>query len=893
MKSEFSRDERIIVSDQNEKEKRYWLRQMSGDPVKSFFPYDHYRFYQNEEDRGTAVFPFQWTGEFFTRLMEAGAGSPYKIHIILAAGLVLLLEKYTGNRDIVISTPIYKPDIDAKFVNTVLPLRIRLDTLTTFKDLLKVLGKTIVGASEHQNFPMDVLLERIHLPLREDEPSLPDTALFVHGIHHPEHIRSVNPKTLFSFSLTADAVRGEVEYPPGLYDRSTMETIAAELEHLLYKGVSHLDAPLPGGGIGAPGKTGNRVTLNGLDISLEEIETPLQAHEDIHRAAVIIHPDSHRLCAYFVSQKEPAAPELRDYLARELPPYLIPADFIQLEEMPLSPGGAVDRETLNRAPVKIKTRRPVPTDSVEEKLVEIWSEILEVEKDHIRTDDDFSRLSGQSLQAIMMSTKIHREFEVSIAIPVIFELSTIVSLAEYIRDAIKTEFVSIEPVEEREYYLLSPSQKRLYFLQQLDMEKISYNVSEVVRLQGDLEREKLGNAYRQLIRRHESLRTSFELVKDVPVQRVHREAGFDIEYFESENVDNIVNRFVRPFDLTRAPLLRVGLIKESESRHILMVDRHHLISDAVSRGIFLNDLIAFYEEKELPPLKLQYKDFSQWQNSDEQRNVLKQQEHFWLKRFQGEIPVLALPTDFARPEVQSFEGGIIEFSITKEETAALKRAAENEGATLFMVVLAVYNVFLAKICDQEDIVVGTPVVGRRHADLENIIGLFINTLALRNFPRGQKTFKAFLAEVKTSALNAFENQMYQFEELVEKVSVKRDAGRNPLFDTMFTLRTLEKVNIDASKTSLNVVPYGYETHTTKFDLTLQALEENEKLTFGLSYCTSLFKRESIKMFVRSFKEVASAAAKNIHIPLQDIVLTSDLKTIESNLVLDEPGGFGF
>ncbi|MHC5062247.1 MAG: non-ribosomal peptide synthetase, partial [Planctomycetota bacterium] len=263
---------------------------------------------------------------------------------------------------------------------------------------------------------------------------------------------------------------------------------------------------------------------------------------------------------------------------------------------------------------------------------------------------------------------------------------------------------------------------------------------------------------------------------------------------------------------------------------------------------------------ELPPLRIQYKDFSQWQNSEKEKESIKLQEAYWLEVFSGEIPVLNLPLDYPRPVVQRLEGSTVSFGLPRQQTEILKNLALNRGATLYMVLLAVVNVLMARLSDQEDIVIGTPVAGRRHADLEQIIGMFVNTLALRNQPEGSKTFEAFFREVKTNTLKAFENQDYPFEDLVDKVAVNRDAGRNPLFDVMFTLQNLE----DAAKVTgmkpaqeLSGETRWYEKNreAAKFDMSLTGVEIAEELSFHIQYSTSLFKPAAIERFIDYFKTI--------------------------------------
>ncbi|MCP4155047.1 MAG: hypothetical protein GY757_45405, partial [bacterium] len=242
-----------------------------------------------------------------------------------------------------------------------------------------------------------------------------------------------------------------------------------------------------------------------------------------------------------------------------------------------------------------------------------------------------------------------------------------------------------------------------------------------------------------------------------------------------------------------APLIRIGLINVKNAvvpTNILLVDTHHTIADGISRRILTGEFMNFYAGKELLPLRLHYKDYSEWQNQTKEKERVKKQETYWLKQFDEEIPVLNLPVDYPRSAIRSFEGKTFFFRLNEEETVALKKIALAHGATLYMILLTIFNSFLSMLSGQEDIIIGTPTAGRGHANLGDIIGMFVNTLGLRNQPHGDKTYEEFLNNVKETTLNAFDNQDYQFEELVETLNISRDASRNPLFDVMFLLQNM-------------------------------------------------------------------------------------------------------
>ncbi|UCH96003.1 MAG: SDR family NAD(P)-dependent oxidoreductase, partial [Candidatus Aminicenantes bacterium] len=526
-----------------------------------------------------------------------------------------------------------------------------------------------------------------------------------------------------------------------------------------------------------------------------------------------------------------------------------------------------------------------PGKPLEKKLAHIWQDFFGIDK--IGITDDFFDLGGDSLKMINIISIIQKELKVTIPLKEFFDHPTIKSTARYISGAKEETFISIHPVEKREYYDTSAAQDRLYILQQWEEGSTAYNSPQVLLLKGHFEPERLQQAARTLIHRHESLRTSFAIVSGKTAQRVHDKVKFEIEYYlATENTENTekqgIHQFIRPFDLSRAPGFRLGLIKTGEAQHILMFDIHHIITDAVSHEIFVRELMALYEGTELSPLPIQYKDYWEWQKKPQQQELLAQQEAFWLAQYQTgeEIPVLVLPYDYPRPRLQSFAGDQIAFELGEKETGALQQIALEQGVTLHMILMTILNIFLFKLSGQEDIVVGTPVAGRRHAELESVIGVFINTLPIRNHPSAGKTMHTFLKEVRETSLQAFENQQYPFENLVEKVVVHRDIGRNPLFDVLFVLQVNQeqpgRTKIPPVKLpGLELYPQEYNRYTSKFDLTLHAAEQGKRLLMHFEYCTRLFKAGTLKRFVQYFKKITAALVNNLHQYISDIDLLSE------------------
>ncbi len=615
-----------------------------------------------------------------------------------------------------------------------------------------------------------------------------------------------------------------------------------------------------------------------------------------------------------------------------LPSYPFERKRYWLEEAKFEMVQMEEETSVEAEPVKIEAKeenkafqaRPVlpneylaPGDDIEKDIVEIWEDILGIRP--IGITDNFFDLGGHSLLATLFLSRLQEQFQVRLEMRTIFEEPTVACIAGLVKDKqSKTTdlekienilqeieedmYTSLVPAKEQEYYTLSSAQERLFMMQYIDLESESYNMTGVMRMVGKLKKQQFEQAFSRLIERHESLRTSFELVAGEPRQRIHPVVEFKIEYHEAgsgkdENgkiETGIIKDFIRPFDLTQAPLLRLGLIQLEEREHILMFDMHHIISDGASMNLLIKDLTAFYSGLELPTLRIQYKDFCQWQNNLLKSDILKKQEEYWLNQFSGKVPVLNMPTDYPRPRIQSFKGAITSFYFDQELTRRLNRLIRETGTTLFMMLLALYNILLSKYTRQEDIIIGLPIAGRNHRDLENVIGLFMETLALRNFPQGDKPFDKFLEEVKDNTLNAFDNQTYPFGELLNKVVKDKNHSRNPLFDAMLIVQNiegdLEEIEID----ELRLVPYKDAAPLpAKVDISLEAEERDDKIAFHLKYCTKLFKKETMERFARIFQEIASAVVANKGIQLKDINISYDLVAAESGVYKGSASEFDF
>lgn len=821
MRNKVGRDEKLIAVDNFAAEREYWREKISGFPTTCRIPYDHNEaiepvIYKSKE--------FVFKESLFDRIMEKSKHSDYKIHVILAAILAVLLGKYTGSKDTLFYSPIYKPGIEGKFINTLLPLRIGLDDKMTFKDLLKQVGGIILEATENQNFPIEVLFDQLNFPLTANG-GLSEVALVLENIHHRDHLLSISPPMIWTFMRTEDSLQGLVEYAANFYEAGTVQGVIEHFRLLMNQAISDLDLKLP-------------------QLIIPEIEEKRQ---------------------YGIVNNGPG------------------------NNMPYDKKNSM---TQSVAP---------PENEIEKKMAQIWSEILEISEEGIGIDDYFFKLNANSLNAIMLTSMIHKEFNVSVPLEKIFQLGTIRKLVQYINSAKKYRYVSIEPIEKKEYYPLSSAQKRLYILQQMDDQNTVYNVPLLHLLSYDLDKEKFKETMQRMIERHESLRTSFILRENESVQKINlpEEVPFEIEYYEvrKEEVQKIIENFVKPFNLSQLPLIRVGLLAVGKRDHfILLLDMHHIITDAFSRKIFVKEFMALYAGEKLPSLKLHYKDYAEWQNCEKQQKIIKQQGDYWQKQFKGDIPSLNLPIDYPRAKALDFSGGFFNLKLSNQLVSGIYDAASQADVTTNIFLLAALNLLISKYTGQHDIVVGSIILGRSHKDLENIIGFFINMIALRNQVVDQITFGEFLENVRLNSFNGYENQDYPFEELVNRLKIQRVPGKHPLVEVVLTYHDVDIIPGEGGIGKEEVIPavdFKMDYKNAHFDLLLHATPGEKQLSLTFEYASAIFKGSTIEKMAGHFQEILEQVVENPEILLKDIIISHDFTQATVNILKTDNGEFVF
>ncbi|HYC29732.1 MAG TPA: amino acid adenylation domain-containing protein, partial [Chitinophagaceae bacterium] len=462
----------------------------------------------------------------------------------------------------------------------------------------------------------------------------------------------------------------------------------------------------------------------------------------------------------------------------------------------------------------------------ERKLLRIWGHVLRTK--HPDAERNFFEQGGNSLKAAELAMAAAKEFGVELPVEVIYEKQSLREMAVEIKNASQNKYTSIPKAPASDYYSITPSQEQLYYNWKLNPGSTAYNIPVAFTVDGSLNADRLEACIKKLVDRYDALRISFHA--DKPLMKVHETIDFKLEHGRPE---------VTLFDLTAAPLFRIKLFE-----NILFTDFHHIISDGISVYNFISDLLSLYAGNEPSPLKINYTDYACWTNDGQHAG-----EEYWLQQLDGELPVLELPTDFKRPVLFNPEGKKLEFSIDAGTTKQLKQLAAANNVTLHVLMFTFYNILLSKYSSQEDIIVGIPVSGRRHPDLQGMFGMFVNNLAIRTAVKG--TFEELLQKQKENVANALANQDHTFGHLVNKLAAKRDISRNPIFDTMFVYQNMGFPEAGA----LNLKRHFFDPGFSKFDISLEIFEEADSLKYYFEYCTHLFKEETILQFQRHFNNL--------------------------------------
>ncbi|HKV10311.1 MAG TPA: amino acid adenylation domain-containing protein, partial [Thermoanaerobaculia bacterium] len=622
------------------------------------------------------------------------------------------------------------------------------------------------------------------------------------------------------------------------------------------------------------GRLDHQVKIRGFRIELGEIEEALSELEAVREAVVVARedrPGNRRLVAYVVG--DTAVEELRQFLRDRLPEYMVPAAFVILEALPLTVHGKVDRKALPAPEQPVSGSLLAPRTPVEARLAGIWAEVLGLEK--VGADDHFFELGGHSLLATQVMSRLRGAFGVELPLRDLFMAPRLSDLAARIEGAGAQPLAPpLVPVSREGDLPLSFAQQRLWFIDQLEPGSPLYNMPVALRVEGPLDAAVLAQSLGEIVQRHEALRTVFAAPQGTPVQVIRPAEPFELPVVDlsgrpdAEALALAREEAARPFDLARGPLLRGLLLRLGETDHVVVLTVHHIASDGWSMGILVREVAALYGGSPLPPLPVQYADFAAWQRSWLQGPVLEQEIAFWRNQLAGLPPVLELPTDRPRPAAQSYRGAVRPVRLAQ----SLEALARQEGATLFMVLLAGFQALLGRWSGQDDLAVGSPVAGRNRVETEGLIGFFVNTLVLRGDLSGTPTFRELLGRVRETALAAYLHQDVPFEKLVEELAPERSLAHTPLFQVVLVLQNtpFEDLEID----DLRLRPVSLEGATAKFDLTVNLAEHDGGLVGIVEHATDLFDASTIERLFAGFERLLAAAVAEPDQKAADLPLLS-------------------
>jgi amino acid adenylation domain-containing protein/non-ribosomal peptide synthase protein (TIGR01720 family) len=695
----------------------------------------------------------------------------------------------------------------------------------------------------------------------------------------------------------AGLARGYHNRPELTAEKFTPNPFSERPGERLYRS-GDLSRRLPDGELDFQGRIDHQVKIRGYRIELGEIEAALSGHPEVREAAaaVVEDPEGEKRLVAFVAAPGASVGQLQEYLVQKLPGHMKPSGILKVESLPLTPNGKLDRKALLELEVKTseKEEKPVgPRTAVEEILCGIWSRMLGVKE--VSIDGNFFELGGHSLLATQMISRVRESLGVEVSLRRVFERGTVRELAEEVeRESGRGEKAEeeVSRSEDRENLPLSYSQQRLWFLDQLEPGSWAYNVARAVRLEGELNGPNLEQSLREVSRRHESLRSRIESDGNGARQRVEENERVELRQVDLRGIgererERAVERLIgeegrRGFDLSRGPLMRATLLRESVGRQVVLLTMHHIVSDGWSMGVLVKELGELYQSNRegvssgLEELKYQYGDYAKRQRERLEGENLERQLEYWRKQLAGAPPTLDLTTDFPRPLVQSYRGAQESFGLSPALSASIRELSRSESTTVFMTLLAAFQTLLYRYSGQEDFIVGSPISGRTHLDQERLIGVLLNILAFRANFAGRPTFRQLLSRIRETCLGAYTHQDVPFEKLVEQLHPERQMSRSPLFQIVFALQNAPQAGV--AMPGLRATQIGAERTSAKFDLTLIMVEHEGRFIGSFEYCADLFSAETIKRLVCHFENLLTAIIADPDRPAAELPMLSTAET---------------
>ncbi|WP_422766135.1 amino acid adenylation domain-containing protein [Pseudomonas hefeiensis] len=634
------------------------------------------------------------------------------------------------------------------------------------------------------------------------------------------------------------------------------------------------------------GRIDHQVKIRGLRIELGEIEAALLAQDSVRETVVVAHeaPTGAQLVGYVVPATAEVADEsslrasLKSALKAQLPEYMVPAHLVLLAQLPLTPNGKVDRKGLPAPDVGDVERVYVaPRSQREQQVAAIWQEVLKLER--VGLEDNFFELGGHSLLVTQVVSRVRRALAIEVPLRSLFEHSTLQDFVNALDVGQGEQAPAMVPVSRDAPLPLSFAQERQWFLWKMDPDSAAYNIPTALRMRGVLDKIALRHSFDALLERHESLRTEF--VEDdgrtCQVIRPQGQVHFVEQCLAVANEASIQafleQQTQRPFDLLSEALLRVALLELGEQEHILVLTVHHIVADAWSLQVMVDDLMSLYsafiqdQPAQLPPLAVQYADYAVWQRQWMAAGERERQLAYWTGQLGSEQPLLELPTDHPRPAQQSLRGARLPIVLDPSLSDALKALARRENVTLFVLLLGSFQALLHRYSGQADIRVGVPIANRHRLETERLIGFFVNTQVLRAEFHRDLTGADLLQQLKQTAMAAQMHQDLPFEQLVDALQPQRNLSHSPLFQAMFNHRNETGAALANALPGLAVEPLGWEQRTAQFDLSLDTSDSPQGLHAALTYATDLFEPATIERMGRHWLNLLKGLVQDLHRPV--------------------------
>ena len=630
------------------------------------------------------------------------------------------------------------------------------------------------------------------------------------------------------------------------------------------------------------GRMDYQVKIRGYRIELGEIETRLSEHPGVQQAVVLARedtPGAQRLVAYYTSSSAAgpehevvSAEQLRLHLSASLQEYMVPAAYVQLESLPLTSNGKLDRKALPApgSDAYSTSAYEPPQGEIETKLAQVWTEVLKL--DQVGRHDNFFDLGGHSLLAVRVMVRVREALKVEVTIKDLFAHPVLTDLAGVLTSASSAELSPIVAMERGADLPLSFAQQRLWFLAQMEGVSQAYHMHIGWRLKGSLDSAALRKALDRIVARHESLRTIFAMVDEEPVQRIlsRTDSRFHLVEHDLRGLSDAREELARlaveeaeaSFDLEAGPLIRGRLIRLAEEEDALLITMHHIVSDGWSLGVFTNELSTLYEAfvrreaDPLPELEIQYADYTVWQRKWIEGEILQQQAAYWKNALTGAPALLELPTEHPRPAQQDFAGALAKLGLNRQLTAGLKRLGRRHGATLYMSLLVGWAVLLSRLSGQQDVVIGTPTANRRQLEVEGLIGFFVNTLAVRLALSGSPTVSELLKQTREQVLAAQQHQDIPFEQVVDLLNPVRSLSHSPLFQVMFGWQNNEQGSLQLE--GIEATPLYPPRRVARLDLSASLGESDGGIVGVVEYATSLFDAAAMERYFGYFRNLLEA-----------------------------------